>query len=159
MNLAERLIERRLLSEEEIERVTKLQEEQQSSLPRLIVELGFISEDDLLPVLRDHFEIPLLSLKELPPSPLPVEFPRGVADFFRLARIVPVKIEGRDLLVATTDPLDISRLHALELATGFRVRPVLAKEKDIAARIEALFGNGYPGESSQGSPAREIEGA
>ncbi|HET8564157.1 MAG TPA: type II secretion system ATPase GspE, partial [Candidatus Binatia bacterium] len=92
-------------------------------------------------------------------APLPVEFPPGVADFFRLARMVPVRTEGHDLLVATTDPLDISRLHALELATGFRVRPVLAKEKDIAARIETLFGNGYPGDSSQGVPAREIEGA
>jgi general secretion pathway protein E len=158
-NLAGQLVERRLLSPEEMERVMKLQQEQQAPFTRLLVELGFLSEDDLLPVLRDHFDIPLVSLKDFPTTPLPIEFFPGVADFFKLARIVPIKIEGRELMVATTDPLDLSRLHAVELAAGLRVKPVLAKEKEITARIEALFGNGYSSDSPQGGVAREIEGA
>jgi general secretion pathway protein E len=159
LNLAERLVERRLLSDEEMGRVLKLKEEQQSSLTRLVVELGFISEEDLLPVLQDHFGIPLVSLKDIPTAPLPIEFSPRVAEFFKVARMAPVRLDGRELLVATTDPLDTSRLHALELAAGFRVKPVLAKEKEIAARIEALFGNGEPGDSHPGGVAREIEGA
>jgi general secretion pathway protein E len=158
-NLAEKLIEQKLLSEEEMERVAKLRGEQQAPLTRLIVELGFLSEDDLLPVLRDHFDLPLVSLKDQPATPLPIEFDSGIAEFLRAARMVPVKVEGRDLLVAITDPLDMSRLHALEVAAGIRVRPVLAKEKEITARIEALFGNGASTDSSQASAAREIEGA
>ena len=55
--------------------------------------------------------------------------------------MVPVKVEGRDLIVATSDPFELSRLHALEVATGLRVKAVLAKEKEISARIEALFGS------------------
>src|SRR5215468_486335 len=117
-SLTEQLIERRLLSSEEMERVAKLQQEQQAPLTRLIVELGFLSEDDLLPVLRDHFDVPLISLKDQPATPIPVEFSAGIADFLRMARMVPVRIEGRDLIVATTDPLDLSRLHALEVASG-----------------------------------------
>ena len=159
LNLAERLVERRLLSDDEMERVLKLKKEQQAPLTRLVVELGFISEDDLLPVLQDHFGIPIVSLKDMPTTPLPVEFPPHAAEFFRSARMAPVKMEGRDLLVATADPLDVSRLHALELAAGLSVKPVLAKEKEIAARIEALFGNGDQGDTSQPSAAREIEGA
>jgi general secretion pathway protein E len=158
-NLAQKLVEQKLISDQEMERVVKLREEQQAPLTRLIVELGFLSEDDLLPVLRDHFDIPLVSLKDQPATPLPVEFSSGVAEFLRLARMVPVKIEGRDLIVATTDPLDLSRLHALEIAAGIRVKPVLAKEKEITARIEALFGNGASADSSQPAVAREIEGA
>jgi len=73
--------------------------------------------------------------------------------------MVPIKVEGRDLVVAVTDPTDISRLHALELATGLHVTPVLAKEKEITARIEALFDNTYSAEANPGSGAREIEGA
>ena len=159
LNLAGQLVERRLLSDEELERAMKLQQEQQAPFTRLIVELGFVSEDNLLPVLGDHFDVPLISLKDFPAAALPLEFPANAADFFKLARMVPVKIEGRELLVATTDPLDLSRLHALELAAGLRVKPVLAKEKEIIARIEALFGNGYSTEASQGVAAREIEGA
>ncbi len=159
LNLAGRLVERRLLSEEEMERVMKLQEEQQAPLTRLIVELGFVSEDDLLPVLRDHFALPLISLKDVPIEPLPFEFPPGVAEFFKNARMVPLKIEQRDLQVATTDPLDIARLHAVEVATGLRIKPVLAKEKDISARVEALFGSATQGDTAAAAGAREIEGA
>jgi general secretion pathway protein E len=159
LRLTEQLIERRLLSSDEMERVTKLQQEQQAPLIRLLVELGFISEDDLLPVLRDHFDIPMVSLKDVPAAPLPVGLAPTVGDFFKQARMVPVKIEGKHLVVAITDPLDISRLHALELAAGCDVRPVLAKEKEITARIEALFGNSYSTDAAASSGAREIEGA
>ena len=143
LSLSERLVERRLISGEELDRVIKLQQEQQAPLSRLVVELGFLSEEDLLPVLRDHFDIPLMSLKEIPVAPLPIELPPGIGDFFKLARMVPVKVDGRDLVVATTDPLDLSRLHALELAVGMSVRPVLAREKEISARIDALYSSGY----------------
>jgi general secretion pathway protein E len=159
LNLTEQLIERRLLSSDEMDRVMKLQQEQQAPLIRLLVELGFISEDDLLPVLRDHFDIPMISLRDVPVTPLPVELASTVGDFFKQARMVPVKIEGKNLIVAITDPLDISRLHALELAAGFDIKPVLAKEKEITARIEALFGNSYSADAAAGSGAREIEGA
>jgi general secretion pathway protein E len=157
-NFAEQLIERRLLSSEEMERVVKLQQEQQAPLIRLLVELGFLSEDDLLPALRDHFEIPMISLKDLPVTPLAVELPPTIGDFFKQARMVPVRIEGRNLIVAITDPLDLSRLHALELSVGLDVRPVLAKEKEITARIETLFGNSYSSEAAASSNAREVEG-
>ena len=157
-NLAGRLIERRLISADEMERVLKLQQEQQAPFARLIVELGFISEDDLLPVLRDHFELPLTSLKDFPTTALPLEFSPGAIEFFKYARMVPLRLEGRELSVAITDPLDISRLHSLELATGLHVKPLLAKEKEISARIEALFGSGNSSESPGPAAAREIEG-
>ncbi len=156
MSLSERLIERRLISGEELERVVKLQHEQQTPLTRLIVELGFLSEEDLLPVLRDHFDLPLISLKDVPQTAPAIELPAGIGDFFKLARMVPVKIEGRELLVATTDPFDVSRLHALELAVGLSVKPVLAREKEIAARIDALYSSGYSADANS-SAAPSIE--
>jgi len=158
LNLAGRLVEQRLLTEEELERVMKLHQEQDAPFIRMVVELGFVSEDDLLPVLRDHFGLPLISLKDMPATPLPIEFPDSVAEFCKHARMVPVKIEQRELQVAVTDPTDIARLHALELATGLHVKPVLAKEKDIKTRAETLFGAARAGDDSS-LVAREIEGA
>src|SRR5438874_13139168 len=122
-NLAGQLVERRLLSPEEMERVMKLQQEQQAPFTRLLVELGFLSEDDLLPVLRDHFNIPLVSLKDFPTTRLAIEFFSGVADVFYLARIAPLKIQGRELVVATRDALHLSRLRAVERAAGLRRQP------------------------------------
>ena len=42
VTLSERLVERQLISSEELERVMKLQQEQQAPLTRLVVELGFL---------------------------------------------------------------------------------------------------------------------
>ncbi|MBI1993548.1 MAG: type II secretion system ATPase GspE [Deltaproteobacteria bacterium] len=140
--LEERLVERGLVSAQEMERILKLQQEQQAPLARLVVELGFVSEDDLLPVLSDHLGIPLVSLKDFPLGPLPVEALLDAVEFLKFAKMAPVKAEGAELLVATPDPTGLSRLHALELATGLKVKPVLAKEKEVTARIETLFGNG-----------------
>ena len=148
-SLSDRLVQRRLLSSDELERVISLQSEQHAPLTRLVVELGFLSEEDLLPVLRDHFDLPVMSLREVPNSALAIELPSGIGDFFKLARMVPVMIEGAELVVATTDPLDVSRLHALELAVGMRVKPVLAREKEIAARIEALYSSSYSPDGHQ----------
>jgi general secretion pathway protein E len=158
LSLSDRLVQRRLISNEELERVMKLKEEQQAPLTRLVVELGFLSEEDLLPVLRDHFDIPMISLKDVANTPLPIELPPGIGDFFKLARMVPVQIEGRELVVATTDPLDLSRLHALELAVGLRVKPVLAREKEIAARIEAMYSSTYAVSGNPEATAQPIEG-
>jgi general secretion pathway protein E len=158
LSLSDRLVQRRLISNEELERVMKLKEEQQAPLTRLVVELGFLSEEDLLPVLRDHFDIPMISLKDVANTPLPIELPPGIGDFFKLARMVPVQIDDRELLVATTDPLDLSRLHALELAVGLRVKPVLAREKEIAARIEAMYSSTYAVNGNPEATAQPIEG-
>ncbi|TAK10276.1 type II secretion system protein GspE [bacterium] len=159
LTLQERLVERGMVSAEEMERILKLQQERYAQLPRMVVELGFVSEDDLLPVLSDHLGIPLISLKDFPLTPLPMDVLLDTVEFLKFTRMVPVKMEGRELLVATTDPADLPRLHALELATGLRVRPLLAKEKEITARIEALFGNGSTTDSMTGLPVtREGEG-
>jgi len=158
VSLSERLIQRRLISNDELERVLKFKEEQQAPLTRLVVELGFLSEEDLLPVLREHFDIPVMSLRDVPNTALPIELPAGIGAFFKLARMVPVKMDGPELLVATTDPLDLSRLHALELAVGVRVKPVLAREKEITARIEALYSGTSAADGSPDAAAQPIEG-
>jgi hypothetical protein len=46
VGLPELLIQRQLISSDELERVSKLQDEQQAPLTRLVVELGLISEDE-----------------------------------------------------------------------------------------------------------------
>src|SRR5581483_1945607 len=156
----QRLVDRGILAPDEMERIVKLQQEQRAHFARLVVELGFVSGDALLPEVSEHFKIPVVSMKDFPATPLALEPMMDGVDFFKSARMVPLKIEGRELVVATTDPTDFARLHALEVASGLKIKPVLAKEKEISARIDAVFGNGYSGEAlSEGSGAREHDGA
>jgi general secretion pathway protein E len=135
VTLGERLVKQGIISADDLKRVLRLQEERHSTLVRLVVELGFVSEDDLLPVLSEHLSIPCVSLKDVPTTSLSASRLISTVEFLKLARIAPLKVDGEELQVATTDPTDLTRFHAIELATGLKVRPFLAKEKDILARI------------------------
>ncbi len=155
LTLGERLVKQGLISADDLKRVSRLQEEQHTTLVRLIVELGFISEDDLLPVLSDHLGIPCVSLKDLPAVSLSASRLLSATDFLKLARIAPIKVEGEELQVATTDPTDLTRFHAIEIATGLKVRPFLAKEKEILSLIGVEADQGAAQESPNNSSASQ----
>lgn len=157
VTLGERLVKQGVISADDLKRVMRLQEEQHTSLVRLIVELGFVSEDDLLPVLSEHLSIPCVSLKDFPPTSLSASRLISTVEFLKLARIAPLKVDGDELQVATTDPTDLTRFHAIEIATGLKVRPFLAKEKDILARIGVESDEGASVDAaSDGSATQEL---
>ncbi|MFQ5539166.1 MAG: type II secretion system ATPase GspE [Candidatus Binatia bacterium] len=159
LSLGERLVKQGLISAEDLKKVMLFQEEQHTALARLVIDLGFVSEEDLLPVLSGHLGIPYVSLKDFPMTSLSLERLFSAVDFLKLARIVPLKVEGEELVVATADPTDVAHLHAIEIAMGLRVRPFLAKEKEILARIGALFDQTVLAEPAGGLPATlDVEG-
>lgn len=139
VSLGERLVQQGRITPEDLNKVRRLDVEQNKGLARMVLELGFVSEDDLLPVLSDHFEIPYVSLDDYPMEALPVDRLVSLVDFLRLARVAPLRLDGSTLWVATTDPMDFARLHALQVSTGLTITPVLAKEKEILDRISQLF--------------------
>jgi general secretion pathway protein E len=157
VTLGERLVKQGIISADDLKRVMRLQEEQHTSLVRMIVELGFVSEDDLLPVLSEHLSIPCVSLKDFPTTSLSASRLFSTVEFLKLARIAPLKVDGDELQVATTDPTDLTRFHAIEIATGLKVRPFLAKEKDILARIGVESDEGALADAaSDGSATQEL---
>ena len=157
VTLGERLVKQGIISADDLKRVMRLQEERHSTLVRLVVELGFVSEDDLLPVLSEHLSIPCVSLKDVPTTSLSASRLISTVEFLKLARIAPLKVDGEELQVATTDPTDLTRFHAIELATGLKVRPFLAKEKDILARIGVESDEGTSADAAfDGSATQEF---
>jgi general secretion pathway protein E len=138
-DVGDRLVREGLISTDDLRKVARIRAEQHAPLVRLFVELGFISEEDLLPVLSSHFGIPYVTLKDYPVAAFPVDALTAAVEFLKFARLAPLKMEGEQLLVATTDPMDLSALHALGVATGLKIQPVLAREKEIGTRIDALF--------------------
>ena len=154
LTLGERLVRQGMISADDLKRIARLQEEQHTTLVRLVVELGFVSEDDLLPVLSEHLDVPCVALKDLPATSLSASRLLSASDFLKLARIAPIKVEGEELHVATTDPTDLTRFHAIEVATGLKVRPFLAKEKEILERIGVESDQGTTEESLHNGTAQ-----
>ena len=132
------LVDRGRVSHEDLRKVRRLQEERGERIEKLLLDLGFVSEEDLLPVFSEHLGVPLVARGDLPDEA--PELPNLNLKFLRHAKILPLSIDETMIRVAMTDPGDRDVLQGLEVATGRRVSPVLAREKDILEAFDACFG-------------------
>ena len=65
MRLGEILIERRLITQEDLDRALELQRERGDKIGKILVDLGFIAARDVLSALAEQLQVPLLVLEEI----------------------------------------------------------------------------------------------
>jgi general secretion pathway protein E len=148
--LEDLLLGRGRISPDDLRKVRMLQQERGERIERLLLDLGFISEDDLIGLLSEHLGVSVIGRKEFPE--VPVVLPGVNPQFLRHAKILPLEIRDGTLAVAMADPADLYSLQGLEVATGLSVKPRLGREKEILAALE-----GY--DSATNPQSEETEGA
>ncbi|MBZ5537449.1 MAG: type II secretion system ATPase GspE [Acidobacteriia bacterium] len=138
--LGEILKEQHHITDEDLNRALQLQSERGDKIGRLLVELGLVSERDVLEALQEQLGLPLLVAHQVPEVPLDLESfsPR----FMRQTHCLPITHDESGLTVAMADPLDRATIESIQLFTGYRVKPVLAPEAEILDSIEKLYGAG-----------------
>jgi type IV pilus assembly protein PilB len=135
--LGERLVEAGLIERAQLETALSRQSESKQRLGETLLELGFVTEDALLPFIEFQTGVPAVRLREGLLDPMAVRLlPRTFAE--RLSAIALFKVHN-ELTVATDDPLDLDRIDRIEAATGLTVRPVFA----FRAAIERITRRAY----------------
>src|SRR5258706_16424623 len=107
--LEDLLLGRGRISPDDLRKVRLLQQERGERLERLLLDLGFISEDDLISLLSEHLGIPLVGRKEFPAVPVTLS-PVNI-QFLRHSKILPLEIQDGTLTVAMSDPSDLDSMH------------------------------------------------
>src|SRR6185436_16754480 len=105
--LGELLQEQGLLSAEDLQNALALQRERRDKLGRILIDLGYIAERDVLRVLSQQLKTPLYE-GEFPA--VPIESTKLPFRFLRASRILPVHFEDGVLSIVTADPLDTDTL-------------------------------------------------
>jgi len=138
--LAASLLERGLVSEEDLERALERHREGAGSLLEVLVDMGLVSERDLVRVAEEDFGVPFVDVDrlEVPPKVkalLPAEKAKGLW-------AVPFALdeEAGVVRVAFLNPLDTLSLEEVEDLTGLVVEPYQAT-KTALLRAMARF---YP---------------
>ncbi len=140
LTLEERLLQAGLLSRDELDRALERSRELLRPLPAILVDDGFITEEQLLPVLADQYGLELVSLTDLDIDETAV---RSVpAKLTAHYGIVPIRLEGGLLTVAVADPLDASGAEDIESNLGYRVERVLAPPREISQALRRHYGVG-----------------
>src|SRR5688572_21612211 len=140
MSITKLLLERGLLTREQLDEATALNQAEGLRLDRAIVQLGYVSERQLLEVMSEQLNLPLISLADKIIDPLALQsLPPKIV--YR-KRLVPVSRQNGTLNVATSDAFDLNAFDDLRLITGLNVQPVLALRDDIEKVIKTQYGLG-----------------
>ncbi len=139
--LGEILLERGKLDVAGLERALRLQDgAERQRLGQLLITLGLVSERDVMEALAEQLALPLLEGKSFPELPILEE--RVSHRFLREARVLPVREDEQEVVLAMADPLDRYALDAFRLVTQREVRPAIGLPNEIEAALERLYGSG-----------------
>ncbi len=135
--IGELLKEAGYIDEFQLETALSHQRNWGGKLGSVLIELEFITEEDVARVIAEKLHTPYISLFE-------PEIPATViklikSDIAKKYQVVPVKKEKGELILAMSDPLDIEALDAIRFATGLNIKPSLALESEIRDALKKYY--------------------
>jgi general secretion pathway protein E/type IV pilus assembly protein PilB len=141
MQLVQRLLEKGLLSEADIPRIS----EAQAAAPgkpvhEVLLEKGFVKEEHVLAALAEEFGMDLVDLTNVTVEPETLQ--AMPLKLVHRRSLMPLSRQNGTLVVATGDPYDVYALDELQTLTGLHVQSVLASPREIARLIKTHFGVG-----------------
>ena len=135
--LGEQLVGANLLTADELKRALELQSSGGHRLGEILLELGIVSEDQILPFIQRQLGLPAVKLREGTIDPSIVrQLPRETAE--RLEALAMFRVRG-ELTVAMADPQNLQHVDEIERFTKLKVRPVFA----FGTNIERMMGRAY----------------
>jgi general secretion pathway protein E len=135
------LIEKNLISQEDLQEALLAQKTTNLRLGQILVKKGLVSEEDILAALSERYGVPYQSTlhfddKENIFSKIPVMF-------LKKNKIAPFKSIKNTVFVAVSDVLNIQPLDDLKmLFPGCNLEPVLATEEEISRIIQHHYDSG-----------------
>src|ERR1700730_3520433 len=146
MRLGEILIERKLITPDDLARALDIQHERSGEkLGKILVDLGFIAMRDVLAALAEQLQVPVLTL-DGPPAISP-ELETLAPRFLRQFRCLPVALHDHTVTLAMADPLDFETRATVASCTGLAVQTALASEQEILDAIDRYYGESAKNET------------
>ncbi|MFH1092792.1 MAG: type II/IV secretion system protein [Candidatus Omnitrophota bacterium] len=128
------LIEQNLINDEQLREAKERQQGAKLPIQDILVEMGFVSEKDVLDILARIFNMPVVDLNiEL----IDEDAVKSISyDIAKRYGVFPVREKEGKLRLAMSNPQDIVALDDLKLLINRPLQPVLSSKTDIAACIE-----------------------
>ncbi len=155
MRLGEWLVEHGRLSQLDLERALRLQEDEAGEHERLgslLLKLGMVSGRDIAEALAAQLALPLAELADYPNIPLLEE--KVSVRFLKTSQAVPLHEDEKELVLALVDPTDQYVIDAFRLLSQREVSVRVAVPADVEIAFDRMYGNG---KTSMGEIVGDIE--
>ncbi|MDP2154854.1 MAG: ATPase, T2SS/T4P/T4SS family, partial [Sulfuricella sp.] len=137
--LAIMLNKRGLLNSQQVQELHRLQQAHKEPIIKLLLERDWIPEKAVRDILRKDFLVEEVSLAEFQVDPaIAALIPQS---FCERQWVVPLKQQGRKLMLAVADPMDSGLVDDLRFVSGLEIQAVMADVASIRAKIAEVYGS------------------
>ncbi|HEA47060.1 MAG TPA: type II secretion system protein GspE [bacterium] len=136
--LGEILVEKEVITSDQLTQALAEQRRTGERLGRVLVNLGFITERELIKFLGAQMDIPPVNLDNYLIDPQTIDLvPQSLAKRYVL---IPVFKSEDTLTVAMADPLNVFAIDDLQARAKCKIVPAVASEADILKAIDQYYG-------------------
>ena len=135
--LGQILVDLGSINDDQLEMLVEEQSQSSGMIGRIAVNMGLVSDEDLVEALGEQFGLKTLDLEGQVPPP---ECREAVSDpMAQLYRIVPMQLHENVLTLATCDPQNLAMQDEIRRFLGYDIRLVVASEAQILKTIDKYF--------------------
>jgi type IV pilus assembly protein PilB len=135
---AELLVKGGIVTREQLAEAQKKERENNSSVTKEIVKLGFASEETLTEFLAKQFGIDAI---ELAPGDIDdAVFSLVPPQIIQKHQLLPYKLNGSSLTIVMADPTDLVAINEAKFVTGYGIRVILSTPTAIKKTLDFRFG-------------------
>lgn len=128
-----------LISQTQLEEALNTQKRSGKRLGEVLLDLGYVSEEEYLNVLGQHLGIPRVRLSQIKLNGLTRSLPLSL---IQTHQVLPLEKKRDQLILAMVDPFNVLALEELSLAFNCKVVPVLISQRDFAAVLPQVVSLG-----------------
>ena len=138
--LGEILLEKKLTAPQALEHALGEQKKSGELLGKVLVRLGYLSERQLLEGLATPLQLPIVSIRQLMVEDVVLK--RVPVRFAWHYRCMPLRLSGKTVTIAMSDPLQVRPIDDLKVHYGLEADVVLSTEAEIEDAIQRYYGVG-----------------
>ncbi|MFH1855999.1 MAG: ATPase, T2SS/T4P/T4SS family [Candidatus Omnitrophota bacterium] len=134
------LVKKKIIAQEQLDKALEEQKKKGGFLGDILVNMGFVDEEEFLKVLSEHLKIDYVKLRKIE---IAEEVIKKVPPKFAWHyHIMPVRFSDNTLTIAVFNPMDVLPIDDIEINLGYRVEKILAAKEDILWAIRKYYGVG-----------------
>ena len=135
--IGELLINAKLISNDQLAHALSEQKTNPGRLGSTLVRLGYLSSDDLVNFLSVQYGVPAVNLHDFSISDEVLEL--VPSELVNKHNIMPINRIGSTLIIAASDPTDLSAIDDIKFITGYNVEITVASEISIKEAIDKFY--------------------
>ena len=117
--------------------ISKQKSSRSKKLVEVLIDLGYLTEEDMLDLFNKHLDIPIVDLFNYHIDPKIIALvPENIA---RKYNLIPIDIKDGELLVVMNDPFNIFAIDDIKLLTGMKVNIALSSSYSINNMINKHY--------------------